>query len=71
MKCLIIIQRVLAIVVMMAGILLMFSEVDITESILAQVEVTFGGLGLAVVGFGWASLTQLEEDWFVNKFNGR
>ena len=67
MKAMIIIQRVLATLVGMYGFVVMFSEAELTASLISQVQPFLQGVALMIVSAGWLILTGLEEDWFVNK----
>lgn len=67
MKAMIIIQRVLATLVSMYGLVVMFSEAELTASLLSQIQPFLLGLALIVVSAGWLILTGLEEDWFISK----
>ena len=65
MKALLVIQRILALCVMICGAFLALCEVDVTRSLSDQAAITLGGVALVILGGGWMVLTGLEEDWFV------
>lgn len=67
MKAMIIIQRVLATLVGMYGFVVMFSEAELTASLISRVQPFLQGVALMIVSAGWLILTGLEEDWFINK----
>lgn len=61
---LIYIQKLLAIVSLIAGIIVTFSETPITEGVKGQMILTLEGILLIAVSVGWLSLIGWEEEKF-------
>lgn len=62
MKMMIVLQRILALVAIIIGIVLMLSEVPMGEGLLAQAWLTCGGLFIVLLSIGW--------EWLINKEEG-
>lgn len=65
MKVLALIQRVIALVTLIIGILLMFSEVPVDQSVVLQAWVTVGGFTITILSLGWLFLIRAEEKLFI------
>lgn len=61
MKMMIVLQRILALVVIIIGIVLMLSEVPM-NGLLDQAWLTCGGLFIVLLSIGW--------EWLINKEEG-
>lgn len=58
---LIYVQRILAVLSLIVGVLTTFSETPITDGIKGQIFVTFEGIALIIVSVGWLYLIKWEE----------
>ena len=67
MEILLTIQRILAVLVGIGGLILTFSEADVTAPVSQQLALTLGGIALIIVAVGWGILTGIEEDIFLRK----
>lgn len=62
MKMMIVLQRILALVAIIIGIVLMLSEVPMSAGLLAQAWLTCGGFFIVLLSIGW--------EWLINKEEG-
>lgn len=66
MKMMIVLQRILALVAIIIGIVLMLSEVPMS-SLLEQAWLTCGGLFIVLLSIGWEWLINAEERAFIHE----
>jgi len=67
MKILVFMQRILALVAMVVGAILMFSEAPLGQGLSAQVWLTVGGFCIVLLSIAWLWIANKEEGYFIHE----
>lgn len=67
MKILVYAQRVLALVAMVIGVILMFSEVPLGQGLSAQAWLSVGGFCIVLLSIAWLWIASKEEGIFIHE----
>ena len=67
MKILVYTQRILALVAMIVGAILMFSEVPLGQGLSAQAWLSVGGFCIVLLSIAWLWIASKEEGIFIHE----